>query len=113
MLITSNHTWERGRRKRTLKRELRVGPVSLKFITLSLLAVSALFYLAQSSQGSSQKYQIMQLTSTQQDLAAQTKDLQVEAARLKSLSVIKKSADTANLQPIDQSTFSLAPSTPK
>lgn len=101
MLITRGNSWQSGRRKRTVGREIKVGPLSLKFITLSLLAIAALFYLAQSAQGSSQKYQIMQLASTKQELVAKTKDLEVEAARLKSLDEIKKNAARSDLQSIN------------
>lgn len=102
MLIPRNNTWEPGFRKRTIKRELKIGPVSLKFITIALLAVGALFYLAESSQGATQQYQIMQLTDTKQQLEAQGKDLEVEAARLKSLNEISSSSQNLGLVP-DQS----------
>ncbi len=95
MLIPQTNNWQPGFRKRTIKKELKIGPVSLKFITIALLAVGALFYLAVSSQGATQQYQIMQLTQAKQQLEAQGKDLEVEAARLKSLNAI--SSDTQNL----------------
>lgn len=105
MLLTNNKSWERGMRKRTIKKELKIGPVSAKFITITLLALGALFYIAQSSQGSTQKYQVMQLTQNRQDLESKTKDLEVEAARLKSLDEIKKSTQNSELVPIDGSSF--------
>lgn len=97
MLITQSNTWEPGFRKRTIKKELKIGPVSLKFITVALIAVGALFYLAQSTQAASSKYKIMQLTESQKQLQAQSKDLEVEAVRLKSLNEIKNSSDSLGL----------------
>jgi hypothetical protein len=97
MLITQQNTWEPGFRKRTIKKELKIGPVSLKFITIAIIAVGALFYLAESSQGSSQEYQIMQLQKNKQELTDQTKDLEVQAARLKSLNEINTSSQSMGL----------------
>ena len=99
MLIPQSKTWEPGFRKRTIKKELTVGPVSLKFITLALLAVGALFYLAESSQGASQEYQITQLSATRQQVEEKGRDLEVEAARLKSLNEISASSQSLGLVP--------------
>ena len=98
MLITKTNSWEPGFRKRTISKELKVGPVSIKFITIALLAVGALFYLAQSTQGASQKYKIMQLEESKKQLEAQSKDLEIEAVRLKSLNEIKNSSQTLGLE---------------
>jgi len=104
MLITNKRSWNSSR-KRTYKKDFKVGPLTLRFATVALIAVAALFYLAQSAQGSSQKYQIMQLSSQRQELEAKTKDLEVEAARLKSLNEIKKSTQINNLEPIEQNSI--------
>lgn len=99
MLITSQNTWQPGFRKRTIKKELKIGPVSLKFITIALIAIGALFYLAESSQASASKYKIMQLTDSRNQVEAQSKDLEVQAARLKSLSEIKSTSESIGLVP--------------
>jgi len=98
MLITKTNTWEPGLRKRTIQKELKIGPVSVKFITIALLAIAALFYLAESSQASSQKYKIMQLEVSKNQVQANGKDLEVEAARLKSLNEIKNSSQALGLE---------------
>lgn len=100
MLVTRNRTWQSSVRKRTIKKELKVGPMSVKFVTVALLAIVGLFYLSQSAQSSAQKYQIMQVSSQKQELESKTKDLEVEAARLKSLNEIKKSTQASSLEPI-------------
>jgi len=94
MLIPQTTTWEPGFRKRTVKKEIKIGPISLKFLTVALIAVGALLYLAQSSQSSSQKYQLMQLGNQKKEVEAKSKDLEIEAARLKSLNEIKNSSAT-------------------
>jgi len=103
MLITKSNSWEEGTRKRTIGQEVKLGPLTLKFATIALIAVAALFYLAQSTQGAAQKYQIMQLDEARGELQAKSKELEVEAARLKSLNEIKKSAQ--DLEPVQESSF--------
>lgn len=102
MLITNANHWEIGTRKRTVVQEIKLGPLSMKFATIALLAVAALFYLTQSTQSATQKYKIMQLGDTRKELEAQTRDLEVEAARLKSLNEIKKSSQNLDLEPAGQ-----------
>lgn len=100
MLITRNNTWEPGFRKRTIRTEFKVGPVSLKFITIALLAVAALFYLAQSAQSSTFKYKIMELEDQKSKVETDVNQLEVESARLKSLTEIKNSTQAMNLEPV-------------
>src|SRR3990167_9586269 len=98
MLIPRANTWEPGFRKKTLKTELQIGPVSLKFITIALLAIAALFYLAQSAQTSTFKYKIMELETQKSKIQTDVKQLEVESARLKSLSELKNSTKVMNLE---------------
>lgn len=103
MLITKSNNWEEGVRRYTVNREFRLGPLSLKFATIALITVVALFYLAQTTEGAAQKYQIMKLSETQKELQAKSKELEVEAARLKSLNEIKKS--TQDFEPVGETNF--------
>jgi len=98
MLIPKTNTWEPGFRKRTIQKELKIGPISLKFVTIALLAVAALFYLAESSQAASQKYKIMQLEDSKKEVEVQSKELEIEAVRLKSLNEIKNSSQNLGLE---------------
>ncbi|KKQ74558.1 MAG: hypothetical protein US94_C0002G0018 [Berkelbacteria bacterium GW2011_GWB1_38_5] len=99
MLITRANTWEQGLRKRTIGSSLKIGPITLKFVTIVLLAVAALFYLAQSTQSATFKYKIMDLESQKSKALTDVKQLEVESARLKSLNEIKNSAQTMNMEP--------------
>lgn len=98
MLIPRTNTWEPGFRKKTIKTEFKVGPVSLKFITVALLAIAALFYLAQSAQSSTFKYKIMELEDQKSKVQTDVNQLEVESARLKSLNEIKNSTQAMNLE---------------
>lgn len=101
MLITRANTWERGFRKRTLPRDFRLGPISLRFVSIVLLAVAALFYLAQSAQSSTFKYKIMELEEQKANVQQDIKQLEVESARLKSLNEIKNNVGSLNLEPAE------------
>lgn len=101
MLIPRNKMYENGFRKRTINTNLKIGPVSLKFITIAILAIAALFYLAQSTQASTFKYKIMDLEDQKSKVQTDVKQLEVEAARDKSLNEITNSAQSLNLEPSD------------
>lgn len=98
MLITQSNTWQPGFRKRTIRSELKIGPVSLKFITIALLAIAALFYLSQSAQSSTFKYKIMDLEDQKSNIETDLRQLEVESARLKSLNEIKNSVPALGLE---------------
>ncbi len=98
MLIPRTNTWQNGFRKRTVSTSLKIGPISLKFITIALLAVAALFYLAQSTQASTFKYKIMELEDQKDKTQTDVQQLEVESARLKSLGEIQNSAKNLNLE---------------
>lgn len=99
MLITRTNTWHEGYRKKTIGKEFKIGPITLRFITIALLAIAALFYLAQSTQSSSFKFKIMDLEDQKSKVQTDVKQLGVESARLKSLNEIKNSAQNLNLEP--------------
>ena len=99
MLITQSGSWQQGLRKKTIKSELTLGPVTLKFVTIALLATAALFYLAQSTQASSLKYRVMDLEEKKAAAQTDVNQLEVESARLQSLSEIEKSGSKMNMVP--------------
>lgn len=97
MLITQTNNWDGSYRKRTINRNLKLGPISLRFITVALIAVAALFYLAQSTQASTFKYKIMDLEEQKNKVQTDVKQLELESARLKSLNEIENNAAALNL----------------
>lgn len=101
MLITQANNWEKGFRKKTIKTEFKLGPISLKFITIALLAVAALFYLAQSAQSSTFKYKIMELEDQKGKIETDVNQLEVESARLKSLNELKNNVQALNLEAVE------------
>lgn len=99
MLITNSNIWQTGARKRTLKRTLSLGPISLKIVTIFIFIALALFYLAQSTQSASRNFRIQELEREKEKTQVEKETLEVEAVRLKSLGEVRKEALNLGLQP--------------
>lgn len=97
MLITHSNSIDAGIRKRTISKDLQIGPLSIQFIIVIILAAIALLYLAQSTQSASKNYKLEQLREEKAKLQLETQRLDVESTRLKSLPEIQKSAEELNL----------------
>ena len=106
MLITNKNTIENGTRKRTIGRELKLGPLSVSFVMIVVLSALALFYLAQSTQSATNNYKIRELEDKKTLLNEENKRMEVEAVRLKSINEIKKSTENGNLEENKQSQYS-------
>ena len=105
MLITNKNTIQDGLRKKTIGQEIKIGPLSLQFITIILLAVLALFYLAQSTQSATRNYKLRELEDKRTKLQQESERLDVEVIRLKSLNEIKNGTQSMNLEPIKETGF--------
>ncbi len=97
MLITNSNSRESGLRKRTIGQELKIGPLSIQFIVIIILAAMALLYLAQSTQGATKNYKLQELKDQKEKLEADTARMEVEAARLKSLNEVQKNSESLGL----------------
>lgn len=98
MLITHRST-PLGMRRNHLGRTIRVGPVTVKFLTLMLVALAALFYLAQSSESATKRYKVFELQEQYSKDVEQNEWLKSESLRLKSLQQLQSTANSLNLQP--------------
>ncbi|OIP04736.1 hypothetical protein CO101_00035 [Candidatus Berkelbacteria bacterium CG_4_9_14_3_um_filter_39_23] len=98
MLITQSKTTMPGTRKRTLARVVKIGPLSLKFVTLLIFAAVTLFYLAQTTQSATKTYKIRELRLQKESLQEESKRLEVEAVRLQSLKNISQGLENLGLQ---------------
>lgn len=98
MLLTKSNNQELGIRKRTLGREIKIGPLSLQFITIIILAGLALLYLAQSTQSASKNYKIRELEDKKFQLEQENKRLEIESTRLKSLYEVKSKIEGMQLE---------------
>jgi|GEM_PF-381558 len=100
MLITKSYPAPFGMRKRTIDRPLQMGPISLRFLTIALLSVLALFYVIQSSQGESSSLRANELLEEQERLEQEQRRLELESIRLRSLNEIRK--NSSSLEPVQQ-----------
>ncbi len=98
MLITSANTRTQGIRKRTINRTVHVGPLSLRFMTIIMLAIVALFYLAQSTQSATKNYSVQELQQNKENLTKEKDRLEVEITRLKSIQGIQGNVDRLGLE---------------
>jgi cell division protein FtsL len=92
----------RGKKRRAIDQELRVGPVSVRFITIALVTVLSIIYLAQSNTAATKGYQLKELQKEQQELALENERLEVESSRLRSLDRIKDTAQEKKMVPVDK-----------
>lgn len=78
---------------------LRLGPISLSFITVFLFSLVSLFYLAQSNQITTKGYILQDLEKEHAKIMSENERLQVEAARLESLNKAIERAGDLKLTP--------------
>lgn len=84
---------EANYRKRTISREISVGPLTLRFITVIIIAALCILYLAQSTQGATQNYELRELEQTKQEIEKENERLEVEAVRLQALKDVDVNRD--------------------
>lgn len=84
---------------KSLNRQLKIGTISIRFVTIAILAIAALFYLAQTAQSATKNYHLRELEEEQSKLREENDRLEAEAIRLKSLAEIKKAAEQAKMTP--------------
>jgi len=83
--------------KRTVDSKLNLGPVSIKFITVLIIAILSIFYLFQSNASATKAYLVKELEQKKENLEAQNDQLQYEAERLKSLNKAETEAKKQGL----------------
>lgn len=91
-----------GVRKRTIEKRVFLGPNSVKVIILVMLAAFSLFYLSQSSQSATKNYEISDLDQQKNDINAEKERLEVEANRLKALSIIQEKASQKGMEQVSE-----------
>lgn len=89
-----------GRRKKTVGREIVIGPTVIKFVTVMICAVLAIVYLTQSTAGANRGIKIRDLETRSGQLNLEKERLETEQARLNSLHTIESGVDTNSLEPV-------------
>lgn len=99
---------KKGKRNCTIRRKVSVGPVSLCFISIFILCLLSLFYLAQANQTATKGYEIRTLEEQLEALKAEQKKLELKAAELQSVRNVEEGSRQLNMVPIEKVVY-LAP----
>jgi len=102
MLFVGKRSESKGIRQRNIERRISFGSNSIKVIVFLVLAAFSIFYLSQSSQSVTNDYQISDLNQQKKDMASEKARLEVEANRLKALSLIQDKANEKGMEPVTQ-----------
>lgn len=99
LTITRSDTVEFGVRKSAFTPQVKVGKRSLGFITVVLILILSLFYLAQANQIATKGYEIRKLEDKKVQEMEKQDRLNIEAARLKSVKEIQNNANNLQMVP--------------
>ena len=93
-----------------IKNKIRVqsGPVSSTIMLVVLAITLGLLYLNQVTKTSTFNYKISNLENKQSELQTTKDNLEIDAARLKSIAEAKKAAETAKLEQIKTVSYTTA-----
>lgn len=97
--LTITNTNKQGIRKQTLSRKIKTGPVTLTIITMILICLLSLFYLAQLFDSSTKGYEMHELQKKVEELRELNRKLEIEVAELKSYKHIEEEAKKLNMVP--------------
>ncbi len=86
-----------GKCKRTIKNKVIIGKVTLGFVTVCLVCLMGLFYLARANQTAVKGYQIRDCEEKIVELRAMNQKLKVEAAELQSVYRLQEAKEKFNL----------------
>ena len=99
-VITNNSSAAQGTKKKTIKREIVIGPNAIKFITIIIAAVLAVVYLSQSTAGAGRSLKIGNIENQKNNLSLEQERLETEQTRLSSLKEIDSNIDKPTMQPV-------------
>lgn len=85
---------ELGVKKRTMPRQITLGPTALKFIAIVIFAALGVIYLTTSTSGANRSIDIRNLDSQQQELQQKIDRLNAEGSRLRSMSNVYDQTST-------------------
>ena len=98
--VTSSNTTAIGVKKKTIGREIVIGPNAIKFIAIFIFAVLAIVYLSQSTAGANRSVKIRDLNSQKDQLELEKEQLESEQTRLRSLKEIDNGVEKQVMEPV-------------
>ncbi len=100
LTFTNSKVAQMGVRKKTVKREIVIGPNAIKFITLTIFAILALVYLSQSTEGANRSVKVTNTLDKKAELELKKERLEVEKVRLESLNQIDQNIQQPTMEPV-------------
>jgi len=87
-VYTNSNSISSGVRKKTVDRQIVIGPNAIKFVAIGICAILALVYLTQSTAGANRSIRVRDLETKKSQLLLEKERLEVEQTRLRSLKEI-------------------------
>ena len=100
LAFTRSNSNIRGDRKKTIGREIVIGPTAIKFISVAIFAILAMVYLVQSTAGANRSVRVRDLEERSGQLKLEQERLEVEQTRLKSLKEIDSVIEKNVMEPV-------------
>jgi hypothetical protein len=94
LTVTNSNSNDLGVRKKTIGRQIVIGPNAIKFVAIAIFAILGMVYLAQSTAGANRSVKVSDYENQKNQLELQKEQLEVEQTRLQSL----KSIDSSTAQ---------------
>lgn len=104
-MSTATYAARRNQNLYRQKARLQLGPFSVGFVTIAVIAVLALLYLNQITKTSVYGYKVSELTKERGKVENIKQELEVEAARLQSIQQIQSSPAVSRMVPETKPTF--------
>ncbi|MCX6809333.1 MAG: hypothetical protein NTZ65_01080 [Candidatus Berkelbacteria bacterium] len=102
MFFVGKRNRDLGVRQRSVERRVFFGPNSFKVLIVVILAAFSFFYLSQSSQSATKNYIVSDLEEQNKSVTSEKERLEVEANRLKALSLIQDKAKEKGMEQSSQ-----------
>lgn len=96
MLITNGMLVQPGMRRRTVQRQVSLGPISLRIVTIVIISAAVLMALMQSTSAATKSYELTKLEQVKQQKENDIDLTNTDVARLRALN-----QDNALQQPSD------------
>ncbi len=87
MLMTNGTIITPGTRRRTINRQVSLGPISMRIVTIVIIAASAIITIAQTTKTATASYLLRSKNSELADVRENVKRLETEEVRLRALNL--------------------------
>ncbi len=105
LTLTPNFSTGVGRRKKTVRKNLQAGPVTMGYVIVFMIALLCFFYLFQVVFVSTAGYETAEMEAEISALEKSNSNLQLEINEAQSLQKIQQGIDQASLVPIEKVKF--------